>query len=268
MSTVNDVTRFGRIDQEPDPDYFVRFVDEVNAIRQVQEVEALAISELRLTAGGRVLDLGCGTGEDTRGLAALVGPIGSAIGLDASEAMVETARRRSADTGLSVTFQVGDATALDFDDATFDGVRAERLLIHIPEPATVLDEMVRVTRRGGRIVVIDLDFDLFALDLPDVDLTRRTVQAMSDTMAAGRIGRQLPRLFREAGLTDVSCNALFVPFSFGFVAHLLEGSLSGAVSAGTLRESEAETFRQSLATAEKEGGLLAGVPFFVVGGTR
>ncbi|MEW6470687.1 MAG: methyltransferase domain-containing protein [Actinomycetota bacterium] len=115
MSAVNDVTRFGRVDQQPDPEYFVRFVDEVNAIPQVEQIEAQAISELRLVSGSRILDLGCGTGEDTRRLGALVGPTGSVVGLDASEAMVDTARRRSVGTGLPVTFQLGDAAALDFD---------------------------------------------------------------------------------------------------------------------------------------------------------
>ncbi|MEW6470688.1 MAG: hypothetical protein AB1679_00250 [Actinomycetota bacterium] len=117
-------------------------------------------------------------------------------------------------------------------------------------------------------MVIDLDFDLFTVDLPDVDLTRRAVHAMSDTMASGRVGRLLPRLFRAAGLSEVTCNALFVPFSFGFVTHLIGGSLATAVEAGTLTQSEAEAFRESIETAEQAGGLFAGVPFFVVSGTR
>jgi ubiquinone/menaquinone biosynthesis C-methylase UbiE len=171
VNPVSDVSRFGSIDQQPDPDHYIEFVDRANELPGFQEIEDRAVAELRLAPGGRILDLGCGTGEDTRRLAALVGPTGAALGVDASEAMIGVARRRTEGTGLPATFQLGDAAALDFLDAAFDATRCERLLVHMPEPATVLAEMVRVTRPGGRVVVIDLDFDMVGLDLPDADLT-------------------------------------------------------------------------------------------------
>src|SRR5947208_15237438 len=123
MSAVGDVTRFGQIDAQADPEYFVHFVDEANAIPGFQELEDVAVAELHAAAGDRVLDLGCGTGEDTRRLAALVGPTGSALGIDISEAMLTEARRRTEGTGLAAEFRPGDATALDLPDGSFDRVR-------------------------------------------------------------------------------------------------------------------------------------------------
>src|SRR3954462_178905 len=109
MHAASDVTRFNRVDDQSDPDYFVRFVDQVNEMPQILQVEDLAVEELRLWPGARVLDLGCGTGEDTRRLAALVAPSGAAVGIDASDAMITVAQQRAEETGLPVSFHVGDA---------------------------------------------------------------------------------------------------------------------------------------------------------------
>jgi len=91
----SDVTGFERVDEQSDPDYFIRFVDEMNAMPAIVELEEAAIPELRLRPGMRVLDLGCGTGEDSRRLAEIVGPAGGVVGIDASEAMIAVARRRT-----------------------------------------------------------------------------------------------------------------------------------------------------------------------------
>jgi ubiquinone/menaquinone biosynthesis C-methylase UbiE len=270
MHVASDVTRFGSVDEQSDPDYFVRFLDQVNEMPQILEVEDVAIGQLRLSPGARVLDLGCGTGADTRRLAALVGPDGEAVGIDASASMISVARQRVEGTGLPLSFHVGDAMQLDLPTDSFDAVRCERLLIHVPDPATVLDEMVRVVRPGGRIVVIDVDYDLLTLDLPDLDphLLRRAVHAMADAMSVGQIGRQLPRRFREAKLEEVTFRGAMLSFPWEFTCHLIPGSMAGAVSAGLLTEAESEAVFGAMERAERDGGLFAGLPFFIVSGTK
>jgi|SRR5579884_1684771 len=270
MDERSDVTGFGRIDEQSDPDYFVAFVDEANAIPAVVELEEAAIPELRLASGMRVLDLGCGTGEDSRRLAALVAPDGEVVGIDASEAMVAAARQRAEGTGLPVTFHVGDAMRLDLPTESFDAVRCERMLVHVPDPVVVLGEMVRVARRGGRIVVIDIDFDGVLLDLADLDrdFVRRAVHGMSDALAAGRIGRSLPRLFREAKLDDVRYRTSLLDFPYDFARNVIPGMLVGAVAAGSLTAAEADTVVEALDRAEQDGGLHCAMPFYIVSGTR
>src|SRR3954454_14287111 len=106
MHAASDVTRFNRVDDQSDPDYFVRFVDQVNEMPQILQVEDLAVEELRLWTGARVLDLGCARGDYPRRLAALVAPSGEAVGIDASAAMITVARQRGESSGLPVSFHV------------------------------------------------------------------------------------------------------------------------------------------------------------------
>ncbi len=59
--------------------------------------------------------------------------------------------------------------------AAFDGAFAARLLLHANDPDAIVHEMVRVVRPGGRIVVMDWDFDSVVVDHPERELTRRLV---------------------------------------------------------------------------------------------
>jgi ubiquinone/menaquinone biosynthesis C-methylase UbiE len=270
VSEASDISQFTSIDTQADPDFYVQLMDRANELPVVLEAERRATEMLRLAPGGRVLELGCGTGEDTRRLAALVGPTGEAIGIDASETMIAVACKRNDETGAGATFLVGNATNVDYPDGTFDAVRCERLLIHVPDPPVVLAEMVRLTRPGGRVVVIDVDYDHLVVDLPDVDLTSRVLHAMGASMASGFVGRQLPRLFRAAGLTDVRYECVLVAFPSDLAVAVLQGSLTAALSNGLLEQSDADALWKSVEIAQGRGDDEPLVAFvsFIVSGTK
>lgn len=107
----------------------------------------LAASELK--AGDDFLDVGCGTGVLTREAAGVVGANGRAVGLDLSESMLGVARKQAP----TARFQQGNATALPFEDASFDVVCGAFMLMFVPEPAAAVKEMWRVLRPGGRLVL-------------------------------------------------------------------------------------------------------------------
>jgi SAM-dependent methyltransferase len=103
------------------------------------------------------LETACGTGLVSR---ALAGKVGSVAGVDLTPAMIEQAKRGAADEGLeNAGFGVGDATALEFADASFDGAVTRLSLHHIPAPGRVIAEMARVVRPGGTVIVGDLVAD-------------------------------------------------------------------------------------------------------------
>jgi SAM-dependent methyltransferase len=115
-----------------------------------------------------VLDVGCGLGEVCADLAELVGLSGRVVGVDVSAEMITRARERW--SHLATEFDVAEAEALGFEDATFDAARAERVIQHLQNPARAIAEMARVTRRGGRVFVLDVvhDATVFATDYPGV----------------------------------------------------------------------------------------------------
>jgi len=143
-----------------------------------------------------VLDIGCGTGLDVLVL--------SAIGIDRSHAMCGRARARGADVG------VADATMLPFADASFAGVRADRVFQHLDDPESGLAELVRVTRPGGRVVLADPDQDTLLIAIPgapdtlvdDLRRMRRDAGYKNGTLA-----RRLPLLFSKVGLRDITVDA-------------------------------------------------------------
>jgi SAM-dependent methyltransferase len=129
--------------------------DRVELRRALQEERHAALEArlLRLLApfsgDERALDVGCGTGALAYALSPLVGEV---VGVDASEAYVATAREH-APPGCS--FVVGDAESLPFPYGDFDLVGCMRVLHHVRRPELVVSELARVTRPGGRILLVD-----------------------------------------------------------------------------------------------------------------
>ena len=103
---------------------------------------------------GRLLDVACGPGVVT---AALAADASAVVAFDATAQMLEKAKVRCAEAGLTnVEFRAGDAEHLPFDDAGFDGVVTRLAIHHFANPQRALDEMCRVLRPGGTAVIVDV----------------------------------------------------------------------------------------------------------------
>jgi SAM-dependent methyltransferase len=120
----------------------------------------LATADLAGAAGiepsTRVLDLGCGIGGPARYLAANFGC--KVTGVDLSQGFIDAAIYLTARCGLSdrVTFQVGDALHLPFEDASFDAVFLQHVAMNIEDRAALYAEVRRILGPGGRFATYDL----------------------------------------------------------------------------------------------------------------
>ncbi len=127
----------------------------------------------RLSPGERVLDIGSGAGFDSLQAARQVGPDGSVIGVDMTEAMVEKAAAAAAEMGLgNVEFRLGFAEELPVDDVSVDVVISNGVINLCPDKMGVIREVGRVLRPGGRFQIGDIlvhkEVDQSAKD--DIDL--------------------------------------------------------------------------------------------------
>lgn len=149
-----------------------------------QLVEAEHIARYTWAAGfcegGRVLDAGCGVGYG----AELLSQAGASevVGVDNSEAAIELARNASD----NVSYQVGDVRRLAFDDGAFDLVVCFEVIEHVDEPLLVLDELARVLRPGGMLLVSSPNRDRYVPGNPHHrhEFTRPELQAALDARFA------------------------------------------------------------------------------------
>lgn len=128
--------------------------------------------------------------------------------------------------------------------------------------------MIRVARPGARIVVADGDMDLIAIDVPDRALARKVIHAACDQMVQGWIGRQMPRLFRAAGLSAIWVEGRLMPLDYAFFQMAFRGILQGAQAAGAISEEELARFWVMLEQEEQEKRFFARVGGFVISGRK
>jgi SAM-dependent methyltransferase len=243
---------------------YVAALEAFDRLPLLHELKALAIQRTRTGPGARVLDVGCGFGLETLRLARAVQPGGAVTGIDSSAGFVAEGRRRAAAAGLDVTFRHGDAQALPFPDDSFDVARAERVLVYLADPAAALAEMVRVTRRGGRLAVITPDFDTNTINVGPRAVTRTILAHECDTAVVhGWLPRALGPMLTAAGAHDVELSSRMVVFSPDLAAAYFTGVGRSAAAAGVVDEPTAASWTAEIARRRRDGSLFAAIGYYL-----
>jgi SAM-dependent methyltransferase len=236
------------------------------------QIGAYKARSYELVAGAEpLLDVGAGTGVDLRTIA------GTMIGIDLSSAMC----RRAHDRGGIVA--QADAVHLPFGDDTFGAVRADRVLQHLPDPTAAIAEMIRVVRRGGRVVACDPDQESLVISIPGVDpaLLTAVKQLRRDRgYRNGTLAARLPSLFVDLGLEDLTIDAFPLVLrdpddAFGLATWVRywahsprELDLRRGDIAPRFTAEDITTWERGIGLSRTNGGLVYALIYFVVSGRR
>ncbi len=164
-----------------------------------------------------ILDLGCGTGEITRRLAAHY-PQARLLGVDILESNLVLARRDSGDVGQRVQYMQGDAFALEIDDASIDLVVCRHMSQSVPDFPLVLAEITRVLRPAGWLHLLSEDYGMLHFPAardgggfdPDQFWNSHAIAFLDSIGCDGRIGRHSPTLLQASGYVDIAVDYVVV----------------------------------------------------------
>jgi ubiquinone/menaquinone biosynthesis C-methylase UbiE len=157
------------------------------------------------------IDVGCGPLGILDLLAERTGPGAEVIGLERDPDMLEFGRELMAERQLdSVTMIQGDARHTGLPPSSFELVHARLLLVNMPEPDGVVAELARITRPGGWVASEEVDWVSWVCD-PIHPAWTRLIDINADIWRKRgmdvNVGRRLPRLLYDAGLTDIQCRS-------------------------------------------------------------
>ncbi|MBG0560295.1 methyltransferase domain-containing protein [Actinoplanes aureus] len=171
---------------------------------EIRRVRRVAFDKLRPAAGQCLLDAGSGAGDVARLLATEIGPRGEVIALDHSASVTAAAVRRH--DGSNVRYVTGDICRMDLPGDCVDGVWCERVLQHVDDADRAIAELIRVTRPGGRICLVDTDWASLAFDGMPAGLGEVVMAHARGHLTPRRfdMGRTLRRRLVAAGLSGVS----------------------------------------------------------------
>ncbi len=233
------------------------------------------LNQAGLRAGMRVLDVGCGSGDVTLRMAALVGAEGEVVGIDLDPSILRLARQEAEELNLPVTFRHLGAEELD-EVAAYDFAYARYLLSHLQHPERALEAMVRALRPGGRLAVEDIFFPGHVCYPPNAAFDRYLELYQAVVHAKGAdpaIGARLMGMALDAGLVDVGVELGVPIFRDGegkrvaqvTVEHIREA----VVGAGLASDAEVDAIVADLeAFADDERTLMSIAPTFQVWGRK
>jgi 2-polyprenyl-3-methyl-5-hydroxy-6-metoxy-1,4-benzoquinol methylase len=171
--------------------------------RFIGELTEALFARAGLAEGMRVLDVGCGAGDVSLLARDFVGDHGSVLGIDRSAESIALARRRATSAGLhNLGFEESALDALSVQ-GPFDALVGRLILLYLPQPAEVLQQLARLVRPGGLVIFQEMDMAT-GRSLPALPLFQRAGTWISTTFERAGVdtemGSRLFETYRRAGL--------------------------------------------------------------------
>lgn len=236
-----------------------------DAMPSVERLRIWALDAADVRPGERAVDVGSGTGTMTRWLAGLVGPDGTALGIEPNGMLRRVAEERTAAEGSSARFCQGLATEIPLPDADADVVWCERVLQHVPDAQAAIDEMTRVLRPGGRAVLLDSDHESRVDSDIEPEVARAITLAFLGQVVNPRAARNIPRQAIAAGLSvdpDVGSAAVVFPQELLVDFPMLKLAADQAVAEALVTREQADEAVRAMSDAARHGWAFSAVTVF------
>jgi SAM-dependent methyltransferase len=247
----------------------VALLDYQDALPSARRLHDWAIETAEIQPGDHVVDLGSGTGTMGLQLASLVAPVvsaGQVIGIEPNPHLRAVAVSRAKAAGVSnVSFVEGFAGTLPFDDSTIDFVWCERVLQHLAEPQSAINDIARVLRPGGRAVLLDSDYGTRIVSDLDPDLAAALSRASLGPIANPYAARHIPAQIHAAGLDlepDVGSSAFVFSSEMLLRTQVLSRDADDAVESGGLTREVADAAVRAVHDAAERGLAFAAITVF------
>ncbi len=206
-----------------------RRIEAVYTTRDVVEQRRAVLEMLAIRPGESALDIGVGPGFLAAEIAAAVGRAGRVCGIDISDSMLALARARVPTDQVPVELRHGEAVHIPHPDSAFDVAVSTQVLEYVSDIPTALSEIHRVLRPGGRVLILDTDWDSIVWHSNDEQRMDRVLAAWEEHLADPHLPRTLRHGLERAGLAPMEPRVIPL-LNVGYEAATYSGGLIDIVA--------------------------------------
>ncbi len=178
-----------------------------------KEDKEITLEIMNIKPNDKIIDIGCGPAVDTINFAKKTGNKGEVVGIDYDEEMIEIANLRTKENGLEkilthIRYDIIEPKKIPYPDNYFDITHTDRVLFHNKNPEYILQEMIRVTKPGGKIIAKGEDISSWSWSPFSLEQDHFIKRKMSSVMHYWNFPKNSLFLFKKYKLIDINIKVI------------------------------------------------------------